>query len=228
MNSILVAESVEKKFVTGKNLSVEVLKGLSLEIRRGEVVVIMGPSGSGKSTLLHLLSGLDRPTKGRILFDGVDLGAMPDEALATFRNKKLGFIFQFHHLLPEFTALENVAMPSLIGGETLKAVTPRAKELLNEVGLSHRFEHKPSELSGGEQQRVAVARALMNSPEVILADEPSGNLDEQNSLKLHQLLMDLVRQYGLTLVFVTHNPDLAGRAGRMLQLIDGKITALEK
>jgi lipoprotein-releasing system ATP-binding protein len=223
MNAHLVAENVEKKYITGKNLSVEVLKGLSLEIGRGEVVVIMGPSGSGKSTLLHLLSGLDRPTRGRVLFDGVDISAMPDEALAAFRNKKLGFIFQFHHLLPEFTALENVVMPALIGGERLSEVMPRGKALLTEVGLSHRFEHKPGELSGGEQQRVAVARSLMNNPEIILADEPSGNLDEQNSLKLHQLLMDIAGQYGLTLVLVTHNPDLAGRAGRMLHLNDGRI-----
>jgi lipoprotein-releasing system ATP-binding protein len=207
----------------GKDQHLHVLKGLDIEVREGEIAVIIGPSGSGKSTLLHLLGGLDRPSSGRVIVEDHDLGLLTEKELAAFRNKTLGFIFQFHHLLPEFTALENVAMPALIRGESLQEAHGRAINLLEEVGLSERVGHKPSELSGGEQQRVAVARALMNSPTLVLADEPSGNLDEENSQKLHQLLADLAQKRGLSFLIATHNLDLTKRAHRVLQLVDGRL-----
>lgn len=221
--TLLRAESLHKEYTMGKNLRLLVLKGLDIEIKEGEITVVIGPSGSGKSTLLHILGGLDRPTTGKVVVDGSDLSLLSEDQLAGFRNNTLGFIFQFHHLLPEFTALENVAMPALIRGERLDAAESRATELLVEVGLGERLGHKPSELSGGEQQRVAVARALMNDPRLVLADEPSGNLDEENSQKLHQLLADLAQRRSLTFVIATHNLDLTKRAHRVLQLVDGKL-----
>ena len=217
------AEALHKDYPMGKDQHLHVLKGLDIEVREAEIAVIIGPSGSGKSTLLHLLGGLDRPSSGRVIVDDNDLGLMSENELAAFRNKTLGFIFQFHHLLPEFTALENVAMPALIRGEKLEEARGRAVALLEEVGLSERVGHKPSELSGGEQQRVAVARALMNSPALVLADEPSGNLDEENSQKLHQLLADLAQKRGLSFLIATHNLDLTKRAHRVLQLVDGRL-----
>jgi lipoprotein-releasing system ATP-binding protein len=220
---VLRVELLYKQYVMGKNLILRVLKGVDMEVREGEIVVIIGPSGSGKSTLLHLLGGLDRPTSGKVFVHDADLSSLSEEELAAFRNEKLGFVFQFHHLLPEFTALENVAMPALIRGERLGAASQRAAELLQEVGLEERSDHKPNELSGGEQQRVAVARALMNDPKLVLADEPSGNLDEQNSLRLHELLMSLAERRKLTFVIATHNLDLTKRANRVLQLIDGRL-----
>ena len=220
---LLRVELLYKEYVMGKNLVLPVLKGVDMEVREGEVVVVVGPSGSGKSTLLHLLGGLDRPTSGKIFINEADLSELSEEELAGFRNERLGFVFQFHHLLPEFTALENVAMPALIKGDTLDTASQRAAELLHEVGLDGRNDHKPSELSGGEQQRVAVARALMNDPKLVLADEPSGNLDEQNSLRLHELLMSLAERRKLTFVIATHNLDLTKRANRVLQLVDGKL-----
>jgi lipoprotein-releasing system ATP-binding protein len=221
--TLLRAEMLHKEFLMGKDLKLQVLKGVDMDVRQSEIVVVVGPSGSGKSTLLHLLGGLDRPTSGKVYVDGLDLSVLSEEELAQFRNTKLGFVFQFHHLLPEFTALENVAMPALIKGELMKEASTRAAALLQEVGLEERLEHKPNELSGGEQQRVAVARALMNDPQLVLADEPSGNLDEQNGLRLHQLLMDLAEKRGLTFVIATHNLDLTKRADRVLQLVDGKL-----
>jgi len=221
--TVLRAELLYKEYVMGKNLTLPVLKGVDMEVREGEIVVIVGPSGSGKSTLLHLLGGLDRPTSGKVFVQEEDLNSLSEDELASFRNEKLGFVFQFHHLLPEFTALENVAMPALIKGEGLDGASERAAQLLGEVGLEERRDHKPNELSGGEQQRVAVARALMNDPKLVLADEPSGNLDEQNSLKLHELLMTLADRRKLTFVIATHNLDLTKRANRVLQLIDGKL-----
>jgi lipoprotein-releasing system ATP-binding protein len=220
---VLRVELLYKQYVMGKNLILRVLKGVDMEVREGEIVVIIGPSGSGKSTLLHLLGGLDRPTSGKVFVHDADLSSLSEEELAAFRNEKLGFVFQFHHLLPEFTALENVAMPALIRGEKPGAASQRAAELLQEVGLEERSDHKPNELSGGEQQRVAVARALMNDPKLVLADEPSGNLDEQNSLRLHELLMSLAERRKLTFVIATHNLDLTKRANRVLQLIDGRL-----
>jgi len=220
---LIRAEALHKEYPMGKDQRLHVLKGLDIEVREGEIAVIIGPSGSGKSTLLHLLGGLDRPSSGKVIVDDHDLGVLTDDELAAFRNKTLGFIFQFHHLLPEFTALENVAMPALIRGEKLEEARGRAVALLEEVGLSERVEHKPNELSGGEQQRVAVARALMNNPTLVLADEPSGNLDEDNSQKLHQLLSDLAQKMGLSFVIATHNLDLTKRAHRVLQLVDGRL-----
>lgn len=217
------AENLWKEFPTGKDETLQVLKGVDIEIKQGEIVVIIGPSGSGKSTLLHILGGLDRPTSGLVSVGGNNIFTFSEEERATFRNTKLGFIFQFHHLLPEFTALENVAMPGLVKGESLKSVRPRAELLLTEVGLAERLDHKPSELSGGEQQRVAVARALMNDPLLVLADEPSGNLDEENGLKLHRLLVDLAKKRGLTFLIATHNPDLTRRGDRVMKLGDGKL-----
>lgn len=220
---LLTGENIWKEYPMGKNQVLQVLKGVDIEIRQGEFVVIVGPSGSGKSTLLHLLGGLDRPTEGVIKLGEQNIFTQTDEQLAIFRNQSLGFIFQFHHLLPEFSALENVCMPALIAGKTLKEATPRGKILLDQVGLSERLKHKPNELSGGEQQRVAVARALMNNPQLVLADEPSGNLDEENGLSLHRLLVHLSESFGMTFVVATHNIDLTRRANHVLRLSEGKL-----
>ena len=223
-STLLTGENIWKEYAMGKNLTLPVLKGVDIEIRHGEFVVIVGPSGSGKSTLLHILGGLDRPTDGIVKLGEKNVFAHTEEKLAVFRNRSLGFIFQFHHLLPEFSALENVCMPALIGGKTIKEATPRAQILLDQVGLSDRARHKPNELSGGEQQRVAVARALMNNPKLVLADEPSGNLDEENGLSLHRLLVHLSEEFGMTFVVATHNFDLTRRAHRVLRLSEGKLT----
>jgi lipoprotein-releasing system ATP-binding protein len=196
---------------------------VELEIRTGEIVAIVGPSGSGKSTLLHLLGGLDRPTLGRVFLNDRDMFAIPEEDLVSFRNRSLGFVFQFHHLLPEFNALENVCMPALIAGKSLSSARSRGEKLLADVGLSERLEHPPAELSGGEQQRVAVARALMNEPSLMLADEPSGNLDEENGTHLHRLLLQLSRDRSLTIVVATHNQDLMKKADRIMRIHDGKL-----
>lgn len=220
---LLHADDIWKEYRNGKSVVLQVLKGADLEIREGEFVVIVGPSGSGKSTLLHILGGLDTPTEGSVRIDGQDIFKFEEEELAEFRNKKLGFVFQFHHLLPEFTALENVCMPALIHGESMEQSKSRASGILKNVGLEGRMLHKPNELSGGEQQRVAVARALMNRPQLILADEPSGNLDKENGLRLHELLADLSAKEGHTFVVATHNPDLAKRADRILKIVDGKL-----
>jgi lipoprotein-releasing system ATP-binding protein len=220
---LLTGEDIWKEYPMGKNQSLQVLKGVNIDIRQGEFVVIVGPSGSGKSTLLHLLGGLDQPTEGIIKLGEQNIFAQTEEELASFRNRSLGFIFQFHHLLPEFTALENVCMPALISGKSIKESIPRGQLLLEQVGLSERLNHKPNELSGGEQQRVAVARALMNNPQLVLADEPSGNLDEENGLSLHRLLVHLSESLGMTFVVATHNIDLTRRANRVLRLSEGKL-----
>ncbi len=222
-STLLTGENIWKEYPTGKNQTLQVLKGVDIEIRHGEFVVIVGPSGSGKSTLLHILGGLDRPTDGNVKLGEQNVFALAEEQLSAFRNRSLGFIFQFHHLLPEFTALENVTMPALIAGKTVKEATPRAKILLEQVGLADRASHKPNELSGGEQQRVAVARSLMNNPKLVLADEPSGNLDEENGLNLHRLLVHLSEEFGMTFVVATHNFDLTRRAHRVLRLSEGKL-----
>ncbi len=220
---LLHAENLWKEYPVGKNLSVQVLKGLDVEIRNGEILVIVGPSGSGKSTLLHILGGLDRPTSGKVIFENQDIFSFSEEKLASFRNSRMGFVFQFHHLLSEFTALENVAMPALIGGKSFQFVRSKAEKILKEIGLGERLNHKPNELSGGEQQRIAVARALMNNPKLIFADEPSGNLDEENAAILHDLLVDLSKEHETTFVIATHNPSLTKRADRVMRLADGKI-----
>ncbi len=222
---VLSLREVTRAFPLGKDRTQKliVLRGVTLEVHAGEIVAIVGASGAGKSTLLHIAGTLDRPTSGSVSFDGKDVFAMGDEELARFRNERIGFVFQFHHLLPEFTALENVAIPALIRGESLGAAKERALKLLDEVGLLHRAEQKPPKLSGGESQRVAVARALMNAPRIVLADEPSGNLDSANADMLHTLLWELSRKTGQAFVIVTHNESLAVRADRIVRIADGII-----
>lgn len=205
---------------------VEVLKGLDLHIKKGEIVAIVGPSGAGKTTLLQILGTLDKPLKEQdfeLSINDISLKNLSDKELSNFRNNHIGFIFQFHQLLPEFSALENVCIPAFIGKKSKKEAETRAKELLEFLGLSHRIHHKPSELSGGEQQRVAVARALINNPSVILADEPSGNLDSESAKNLHELFFKLRDEFGQTFILVTHNEELAEMADRKLTMIDGKI-----
>jgi lipoprotein-releasing system ATP-binding protein len=200
-----------------------VLKGVDVHIDKGEVVSIVGASGAGKSTLLHILGTLDRPDSGKVMFEEQVVTSMSSRQLALFRNKHIGFIFQFHNLLPEFTALENVCIPAFIAKSDVKESEQRAQELLHFLGLAERAQHKPNQLSGGEQQRVAVARALMNNPDVILADEPSGNLDSKNARELHQLFFTLREKYNQTFVIVTHNDELAGLADRALVMKDGRL-----
>ena len=223
MELLLEVKGLKKSYPTGTGQRLEVLCGVSFAVRRGEVVAIVGESGTGKSTLLHLLGALDRPDSGTVHFDGHDIFLKDDDALAAFRNRSVGFIFQFHHLLPEFTALENVAMPGLIQGLSLEAARPRVLELLRQLGLEARADHRPSALSGGEQQRVAVARALMNRPGLVLADEPTGNLDTKTAEALHDEILRLSRTTGQTFVVVTHNPALAAIADRVLRIENGLI-----
>lgn len=211
---------VEKIVKSFGNLTV--LKGVDVEIPAEKVVAIVGPSGAGKTTLLQIMGTLSRPNEGRIFIDNTDVSSLSEKNIAAFRNKNIGFVFQFHHLLPEFTALENVCIPAFIAREPKLQAEKRAKELLDFLGLSHRLEHKPSELSGGEQQRVAVARALINSPKVILADEPSGNLDSKNREELHRLFFSLRDQFKQTIVVVTHDKDLAAMADLQLTMNDGR------
>jgi lipoprotein-releasing system ATP-binding protein len=217
---LLRAERVRKAFVTGDG-SIEVLKGVDLEVGRGERLAVVGASGVGKSTLLHVLGTLDHPSSGRVLFRGEDLFARSRSELARFRNRSLGFIFQFHHLLPEFNALENVMMPGLVGGRPPAEMRARAARLLEEVGLEHRVTHPVTKLSGGERQRVAVARALVLEPALVLADEPTGNLDPKTGDQVLDLLLEMNRAHGTALVVVTHSPDLATRLGRCVALVDG-------
>lgn len=203
--------------------SLWVLKGVDLTIQKGEVVSIVGPSGSGKSTLLHILGTLDKPDKGELLIDGERINFISEKRVSAFRNLHIGFVFQFHHLLPEFTAVENVSIPGWIAGRKKKEVTDKAVFLLESLGLGNRLEHKPQALSGGEQQRVAVARALINDPKIIFADEPTGNLDSANARDLHQLFFDLRAKFDQTFLIVTHNEDLARMSDRVLHMKDGRI-----
>lgn len=203
--------------------SLEVLKGISLEVEKGEIISIVGASGAGKSTLLHIIGTLDRADMGTIEMNSVNVRKLSDKKLATFRNKHIGFVFQFHHLLPEFTALENICIPGFLGGRNKREVERKAIDLLNFMGLKERSHHKPNELSGGEQQRVAVARALINNPDVILADEPSGNLDSASAVELHNLFFSLRNSFNQTYIIVTHNFDLANMADRKLTIRDGMI-----
>jgi lipoprotein-releasing system ATP-binding protein len=217
------ARDIEKRYVGGDGSPIEVLRGVSFTLEKGAAVAITGASGSGKSTLLHLLGALDQPSSGQVLLGGRDVSRLGDEEVAEVRNHHVGFVFQFHHLLREFTAIENVMMPALLAGRSFSDARVRARALLAEVGLDHRETHKPRQLSGGEQQRVAVARALMNEPLVLLADEPSGNLDASTSLKLHEMLFGLREKRELSLIVVTHNGDLAARADRILVLEQGRL-----
>ncbi|MBO5881355.1 MAG: ABC transporter ATP-binding protein [Paraprevotella sp.] len=214
---------IEVKNIKKSFGSLEVLKGINLDIRKGEVVSIVGPSGAGKTTLLQIMGTLDRPDEGTIRINGIEVEKLGQNAMSEFRNKQIGFVFQFHQLLPEFTALENVMMPAYIGGISSREANERAAELLDFMGLSDRASHKPNELSGGEKQRVAVARALMNRPAVIFADEPSGSLDSKNKQELHQLFFDLRDKMGQTSVIVTHDDELAKLTDRTIHMKDGRI-----
>jgi lipoprotein-releasing system ATP-binding protein len=222
MNNLIRVVDLYKSYYDGVT-ELPVLKGVDVEVKKAEIVAVVGASGVGKSTMLHLLGGLDRPTAGTIFYEGEDIFALNDPELDRFRNEEIGFIFQFHHLLPEFTALENVAMAGLIARQQASVAHDRAKELLDYVGLEERVEHRPSELSGGERQRVAIARALVNQPKVVLADEPTGNLDQKTSEAVHDLLWTLNDQFNQTFIIVTHNQTLAQRADRLIQLVDGQV-----
>ena len=215
---MLIAKNIQKYYG-----DLWVLKGVDMHISKGEIASIVGPSGSGKSTLLHILGTLDKPAEGNVQINGKAVNFSSDQQLAAFRNRHIGFVFQFHHLLPEFTALENVCIPGWIAGRSKREVIKRAEELLKLLGLSNRFLNKPQQLSGGEQQRVAVARALINNPSIVFADEPTGNLDSSHAKELHQLFFDLRKQFDQTFLIVTHNEELAAMSDRTLHMMDGKI-----
>ena len=223
MNDLIRTVDLHKSYFDGAK-ELRVLKGIDIEIQKGEILAIIGASGVGKSTLLHLIGGLDRPTQGKVFYENQDIFEYNDRDLDRFRNLGVGFVFQFHHLLPEFTAIENVALGALIAGKNAHDARADAQNLLDYVGLSERLEHHPSELSGGERQRVAIARALINQPRVVLADEPTGNLDRKTSAAVLDLLWDLNDRFDQTFIIVTHNQALAQRADRLIQLVDGKVS----
>ena len=224
MTPVVEARGVYKSYARGSSPPVEVLKGISLKVQEGEFLAVMGPSGAGKSTLLHILGLLDRPTKGEVVLKGKETNSMGDKERAYLRNRFLGFVFQAHNLLPEFTALENVAIPLIIQGEKGTQAKDKAVYILEKVGLGTRIHHKPGELSGGEQQRVAIARALVHSPDLLLADEPTGNLDRERSIQLMELLLSLHREQGMTVIMVTHDHQLASMAQRVIRLVDGQLS----
>ncbi len=226
-DALVRVEALEKTFIHEGN-EVKILKGIDLTIGAGEMLSVVGASGAGKSTLLHLLGTLDLPTSGRILFRGEDITRYPSSQLAAFRNQHLGFVFQFHHLLPEFSAVENVMMPGLIRGVARVEMDKRARKILGEVGLGHRMTHRPGELSGGEQQRVALARALVMEPKLVLADEPTGNLDSKTSEQMHELVFQLNREHGTTFLIVTHSRDLAQLMPRVVTMRDGRVESDER
>jgi lipoprotein-releasing system ATP-binding protein len=223
MEIILTATDIHKSFKKKDDAKLEILKGISLSIEEKKVSVIVGKSGAGKSTLLHILAGLDKPDYGRVEFKETNIHKLNDDEISKFRNKNLGFVFQFHHLLPEFTALENISIPQMIGGIDKKIADKRSAELLDIVGLSDRRSHNPSELSGGEQQRIAIARALANNPKIIFADEPTGNLDSSNSSVIHELILKLRDELDLTFLMVTHNKELMEIGDRIIEMKDGVI-----
>jgi len=223
MNTKLKAENISKSYLNDKEVKLAVLKSISLEIEKNKITVIVGASGAGKSTLLHILAGLDTPDSGKVFYDEKNIFDFDEKKLSGFRNENIGLVFQFHHLLPEFTAEENIFIPNLIKGVHISKARDKAKELLKLVGLSDRFSHKPAELSGGEQQRVAVARALANDPEIIFADEPTGNLDTTNSDAIHKTFVELRDKYNKTLVMVTHNRELVNLADKVFEMKDGML-----
>lgn len=223
MSIILKANNINKTFNHLENKSLQVLKDVEIELEKGKITVIVGASGSGKSTLLHILSGLDQPDTGDVTIDSTKIFSLSDDNLSKFRNENIGFVFQFHHLLPEFSATENIAIPQMIGGKTHKEAESSANELLDFVGLSDRKDHKPAELSGGEQQRIAIARALINKPSIIFADEPTGNLDSANGELVHELFKKLQNEFGMTFLIVTHNPELVKLADIVYEMKDGKL-----
>lgn len=227
MNEVVIrARGLERSFAQA-GARLKVLENVDLEIRAGEQVAILGPSGVGKSTLLHLLGGLDKPTSGSVEVAGQDMARADETRRAAIRNRHLGFVYQFHHLLPEFTALENVSMPLLIARQPVSQARARAVELLERVGLGHRLDHKPGQLSGGERQRAAVARALINRPDCILGDEPTGNLDEDNAAQIYELMLELNREFKTSLVLVTHDPQLARRMDRRLEMTGGRLVDMD-
>jgi len=226
MNALLESRALRKVFAGGDGQPLEVLRNVDVEVRRGDVIAVVGSSGAGKSTLLHLLGALDRPTSGDIWLEGSRYADLDPDGLANLRNRRIGFVFQFHHLLREFSALENVMMPLLVAGASERQARSRAEERLSAVGLAGRMSHRPAELSGGEQQRCAVARALVNDPALVLADEPSGNLDHANAEVLHETFFRLAREFETAVVVVTHNRLLAQRADRILWLEDGRLDAV--
>jgi len=224
----MIPSSASQLILSARNIhryygSLHVLQGVDLDIHSGEIVSMVGPSGSGKSTLLHILGTLDEPAEGEIRLKNTELRALKGKSLAAFRNRHIGFVFQFHHLLPEFTALENVCIPGWIAGGNKSAIESRARELLETLGVGHRMENKPAALSGGEQQRVAVCRALINGPDIIFADEPTGNLDSANAKELHQLFFELREKFNQTFLIVTHNESLAGMSDRVVHMKDGRV-----
>jgi lipoprotein-releasing system ATP-binding protein len=221
--TIIRTENLIKEYKISKNKSLRVLNGISAEFYKSEIVSIVGASGAGKSTLLHLLGALDKPTSGEIYYENENILNLSSDRLAKLRNTKIGFVFQFHHLLPEFSAIENVSIASMISGKSIHEARERAKMLLEDVGLAERLEHRPNELSGGEAQRVAIARSLMNSPGVILADEPTGNLDTKNSDEVIKLIFELREKYKQTFIIVTHNESFASQMDRTLKMVDGRI-----
>jgi len=223
----LEIRNLAKSFTLNHHI-IEVLRGIDLKVQKGEFLSIIGASGVGKSTFLHLLGALDSPSQGEIIFEGVNISQLGESALAEFRNRKVGFVFQFHHLLPEFTALENAAMPAMIQGVSRKESLFMARKMLDEVGLAHRLEHKPGELSGGEQQRVAVARALLLNPSLILADEPTGNLDSRTSLEIFKMLRKINLEKKITFILVTHNEKIAIQGDRLLEMVDGTVKEKKK
>jgi lipoprotein-releasing system ATP-binding protein len=223
MSNLLELRNLSKSYGTGEG-RVDVLKGITMSVAAGETIALVGASGAGKTTLLHIMGTLDLPTGGTLHFQGEEIFRRSESALATFRNRTIGFVFQFHHLLPEFTALENVMMPGLINRQKRRELEPLAEELLKRVGLGQRLTHRPTELSGGEQQRVAIARALLLSPSLLLADEPTGNLDRKSSDEVHDVLQQLHDELGLTLIIVTHNERFAATMGKIVQLEDGRIS----
>ena len=218
---LLEAKNLHKSYQKKKDQPVEVIKGVDFQFESNTITVIVGASGAGKSTLLHVLGGLDKPDTGHVIIKGTDIAKLSDNKLSEFRNKNIGFVFQFYQLLPEFSAIENIAIPRMISGEKISKIKPDAIELLETVGLDTRTDHKPSELSGGEQQRVAIARALINKPEIIFADEPTGNLDSENSSAIHQLFIELKEKLGLSFLIVTHNPELVRLADIVYEMKDG-------